>query len=157
MTQLSPAARLAAMATGAYLLLGVGCPLAAAADDGEGLGRLFFTPERRQQLDRQREFNLVDQQQLPAEPTLTIDGIVIRSNGRRTAWVNGSPQNEDEPWNGLTVTPRHGDPGKVLVETGDSPAARTRVGQTVNRNTGESIDLLNGGELRVHSRSPASR
>ena len=150
MTQLSPAARLAAVATGACLLLGVRCPLAA-ADDAEVLGRLFFTPERRQQLDRQRELNLLDQQQLPADPTLTIDGIVIRSNGRRTAWVNGAPQNEDELWNGLTVTPRHGDPGKVLVETGDSPAARARVGQTVKRNTGESIDLLNGGRISVHS------
>jgi hypothetical protein len=88
----------------------------AAVAEEEALGRLFFTPERRQQLDRQREMNLLDQQQLPADPTLTIDGVVTRSSGRRTAWVNGHPQHEDDLWSGLTVTPRHGDPGKVLLE-----------------------------------------
>ena len=58
-----------------------------AVDAGEVLGRLFFTPERRQQLDRQRELNVSDRQ-LPADPTLTIDGIVVRSSGRRTAWAD---------------------------------------------------------------------
>lgn len=123
----------------------------------QALGRLFFTPERRQQLDRQRELNLLDQQQLPADPTLTIDGVVTRSSGRRTTWVNGNPQNEDDVWSGVTVTPRRGDPGKVLLETSDSPAARARVGQTVNRNSGEATDLLNGGRISVHSAPRGAR
>lgn len=131
------------------------CPTATLADDG--LGRLFFVPERRQQLDRQRDLNIVDQQPLPADPTLTINGIVTRSSGRRTAWVNGSPLNDNEQSSGLTVTPRPGDPGKIVIESSDSPAARARVGQTVNRNTGEATDLLNGGELRVQSRPPGAK
>ena len=123
----------------------------------ESLGRLFFTPERRQQLDRQREMNVLDKQQVPADPTLTIDGIVTRSSGKRTAWVNGSPQNEDDVASGLTVTPRRGDPGKVLVEANDSPAARARVGETVNRTTGQASDLLGGGQVLVRARPPAAR
>ncbi|MCP5249348.1 MAG: hypothetical protein H6942_12580 [Candidatus Accumulibacter sp.] len=154
MSRVSPPARLIlAVALSSGLPLLVGSP--AAAD--ETLGRLFFTPERRQQLDRQRELNILDRQQLPADPTLIIDGVVVRSSGKRTAWVNGSPQHENDPWNGLAVTPRHGDPARVMIETSDSPAARARVGQTVNRNTGEATDLLNGGQLQVHSRSPGAK
>ena len=121
----------------------------------EHLGRLFFTPERRQQLDRQREMNVLDRHQVPTDPTLTIDGIVSRSSGKRTAWVNGSPQNEDDVSSGLRVTPRRTGSGEVLVEAHDSPAARARVGETVNRNTGVASDLLNGG--RISTRSTAAR
>ncbi|WP_291992446.1 hypothetical protein [Candidatus Accumulibacter sp. ACC003] len=156
MSRISPhASMLLAVVLRSSLPLLAACPIAAVADDG--LGRLFFAPERRQQLDRQRELNIVDQQQLPADPTLTINGIVTRSSGRRTAWVNGSPLNDNEQSSGLTVIPRPGDPGQVLIESSDSPAARARVGQTVNRNTGEATDLLNGGELRVPSRSAGAK
>jgi hypothetical protein len=41
------------------------------------------------------------------------------------------------------------DPGKVVVQASDSPAANARVGETVNRNTGESRDLLNDGRIVV--------
>lgn len=155
MSEFLPTARLAALAVSAWLLLMASGPSAVAEE--QALGRLFFTPERRQQLDRQREMNLLDEQQIPADPTLTIDGIVTRSSGRRTAWVNGQAQHEDDLWSGLTVTPRHGEPGKVLLEISDSPAASARVGQTVNRNSGEATDLLKGGRVSVHSTPRGSR
>lgn len=154
MTRVLSAVEVVAVALAGCLLASAACPAAVAE---EALGRLFFSPERRQQLDRQRELNVLDKQQPPADPTLTIDGVVARSSGKRTAWVNGSPQHEDEQWTGLAVTPRHGDPGKVLVETSDLTAARARVGQTVNRNTGDSVDLLNGGQLSIHSVRQGSR
>lgn len=135
-------------------LLSLSCPATATQ---EGLGRLFFTPERRQQLDRQREMNIPDRQPSTVDPTLTVDGMVTRSSGRRTAWINGTPQTEREMGSSLSVTPRHGDPARVLVQAGDSPAARARVGETVNRNSGESSDLLNGGTVRVHGGPPATR
>ncbi len=140
-----------AMMAGACLLFGAsGSPVAEEAT----LDRLFFTPERRQQLDRQREMNVLDRQPVQADPALSIDGVVTRSSGRRTAWINGYPQHESDVGSGVTVTARRADPGRVLVEVNDAPAARARVGDTVNRNTGEAQDLLNGGSLRVH---PAPR
>lgn len=155
MNRFSPAADTAiALALGGWLLVLV--PGAASGAD-DALGRLFFTPERRQQLDRQREMNILDKQQVQPDPTLTIDGVVTRSSGKGTAWVNGSPQNEDETTSGLTVTSRRGDPGKVLVESGDSPKARARVGETVNRHTGEASDLLNGGRFQVHAKPPVMK
>ncbi len=123
----------------------------------ETLGRLFFTPERRHQLDRQRQLNAPDRQQTVREPLLTIDGVVVRSSGRRTAWVNGSPQHEDEVATGLSITPRRGDPGKVWVEANDAPTARARVGETVNSGSGETSDLLHGGQVVVKSTSRSLR
>jgi hypothetical protein len=51
----------------------------------ETLGRLFFTPERRQALDRQRQLNIQDSKQVVEDPTLTINGMVTRSSGKRTS------------------------------------------------------------------------
>ena len=130
------------------LLLAVALTPAATAE--EALGRLFFTPERRQTLDRQRQLNIQDsKQQVNEDPTLTINGMVIRSSGKRTSWVNGAPQNENEAPGGMAVVPRGKNTGKVIVQAGDSPAANSRVGETLNRNTGESRDLLNDGRIVV--------
>ena len=122
-------------------------PTLPVAQAEEALGRLFFTPERRQALDRQREMNLGE----PAneEPTLTINGIVTRSSGKRTAWINGVAQNEGELAGGITVTPERNHPGKVIVETAEYPGTHARVGETISRTTGETSDLLKGGRIAV--------
>lgn len=136
-------------------LFAASCKNASAQETTDELGRLFFTPERRQTLDRQRLFNIQEKQEIPEDPTLTIDGIVTRSSGKRTAWVNGVAQNENEMPSGVSVTPRRKDPGKVVVQASESPAGNTRVGGTVNRNTGEATDLLNGG--RISTKSSATK
>ena len=135
------------------LWLAMSCPAVAE----EALDRLFFTPERRQQLDRQRQTNVLDQQAVQSEPTLTIDGIVTRSSGRRTAWINGNPQSEGDIGSGVSVGAQRGDPGRVVVRTDSLPAVRARVGETVNSSTGETQDLLNGGTIVVHGRPAAKR
>jgi hypothetical protein len=113
----------------------------------ETLGRLFFTPERRQSLDHQREMNVVEQSS--AVPELTINGVVTRSSGKRTAWVNGVAQNERETSGGISVTPEPNNPGQVIVETSETPGTHARVGETVYRSTGETSNLLNGGQIIV--------
>jgi len=121
----------------------------------EALGRLFFTPERRQALDRQRLMNIQDTQQLNEDPTLTINGIVTRSSGKRTSWINGAAQNENEMSGGTLVIPSRKNSGKIEVQAGDLPAADARVGETVNRNTGEARDLLNDGRIVI--KRPAAK
>lgn len=129
--------------------------LSPAVSAEQALGRLFFTPERRQALDRQRLMNIQDTQQVNEEPTLTINGVVTRSSGKRTSWINGSAQNENEMSGGTLVIPSRRDPGKVEVQAGDLPAADARVGETVNRNTGEARDLLNDGRIVI--KRPATK
>jgi hypothetical protein len=60
-----------------------------------GPGRLFYTPEQRAQLEAARTRNVT--QAGPARPEagpapVRFDGIVIRSDGSGTRWVNGRPQ-----------------------------------------------------------------
>ena len=121
----------------------------------EELGRLFFTPERRQALDRQRELNIQETQVIPEDPTLTINGVVTRSSGKQTTWINGVAQNENDQPSGVTVTSSHKNPGKVLVRPNDQPGTQANVGDTVNRNTGEATDLLGDGQISVRRGKPA--
>jgi len=124
------------------------CPTANADEE---LGRLFFTPERRHALDRQRQFNIQEKQEIPEDPTLTINGVVTRSSGKRTVWINGVAQNDNEKPSGVAIIPNRKAPGKVVVQPNDAPAGNARVGETVNRNTGEATDLLGDGKIRLKS------
>lgn len=120
-----------------------------AVEAGERLGRLFFTPERRQHLDYQRQMNIQPQAEAPQDPTLTINGVVVRSSGKRTIWVNGVAQDENNAPGDVAIVPLGAEPGRVAVQAADVPAAQARVGDTVNRNTGEAAGLLGDGTLRV--------
>ena len=63
--------------------------IASTLASAEELGRLFFTPEQRAQLDysHARE-TLSDNDDL----ALTLNGIVQKHGGKRTVWINGVAQ-----------------------------------------------------------------
>lgn len=144
--QRQPARRVGALIV--FTLIAALCAPARAEDE---LGRLFFTPEKRQALDRQRQFNIQEKQEIPEDPTLTINGVVTRSSGKRTVWVNGMAQNDDEKPSGVAIIPNRNTPGKVIVRSGDAPVGSARVGETVNRTTGETKNILGEGEINVRS------
>lgn len=54
---------------------------------GKELGRLFFTPEQRRMLES-GHFGAGTENQ---SSTVVVNGIVQRSGGRRTVWINGIP------------------------------------------------------------------
>lgn len=128
-------------------------PPPAAAE--EPLGRLFFTPERRQAMDRQRQLNTPEKSDVEDSPTLTINGVVTRSSGKRTVWVNGVAQHDRETLDGVEVIPERHTPGRVRVRPDDAPEARAAVGDSINRGTGETTPLLGDGQIRV-PRPPAA-
>jgi hypothetical protein len=119
----------------------------AASDE---LGRLFFNPERRAALERQRELNLPQQQALGENDSLTIDGIVMRSNGKRTIWINGTAVSEDSPTIRFRANPAR--PGTARLAAGDEPPVTLTVGSTVSRNSGQVSSLLGNGSIRVQER-----
>lgn len=89
------------------LVLFIGCAgsaLAAQADPG----RLFFTPAQRAQLEALRARSGVTQPGLgqsgaPANTPapLRYDGVVIRSDGRTTRWIDGQAQRDGSAVSGL--------------------------------------------------------
>ena len=140
--------------------LGISCCLLALSAlpspvSSQELGRLFFTPERRQMLDRQRQLNLQERQEAPEASTLTINGVVTRSSGKRTVWINGVTQNEKDIGKGVAATPNTANPGKIFVQPESGAAATAGIGDTLNRTTGEATELLQGGRIVIHRPNPA--
>jgi hypothetical protein len=97
----------------------------------EVLGRLYFTPEERNQLERQQT-----QQELQArmaaaatadgggssQSVITVNGLIKRSDGSRIVWINGKAQKLG-PSNTPNVVP-------VTVPGKDKPVD-VKVGQRV--------------------------
>lgn len=138
-------------------LLSLGMLAPATAADAPALGRLFFTPERRTALERQRTLNLQEAQTLLGA-TISLDGVVYRSSGKTTVWINQQAQNEHDAQRtgvGVTVSPKA--PGSALVAPGEEPPARLKVGETMNRATGERHTRLGGGVVLTPASPAAGR
>ena len=135
-------------------LLLLGASQAAAQE----LGRLFFTPEQRDALDARRKARLPDKPAAVAvSPTTRIDGTVRRSSGRSTVFVDDEALSENAQPEGLLLR-RGADPGRVTVIVGeDGRRIEMRVGETLDRATGEVKDAIGGGRVRVNPRGAQSR
>lgn len=105
----------------------------------EEVGKLFFTPQQRQELDRKRLANVVEQETIVVS-LVTMNGHVTRSSGKTTTWVNGTPQYD-------MFRPR--DPRQFNISE-DAGAPAIKVGQTLDKNSGEVRDSLSGGEIKVN-------
>lgn len=110
------------------------------------LGRLFFTPEQRAELDARRRARVPDRPAaaVVASPTTKLDGYVKRSTGPSTVWVNGEP---------LPAGP--GEPArigpKVSIPVGDGGRrAALKPGEELDRSTGEVRDVIGDGEIAVN-------
>jgi hypothetical protein len=126
------------------------------AADAPELGRLFFTPERRATLERQRTFNIQEAQTLQGN-TMTLDGVVYRSSGKATVWINRQAQTEGEASRtGVSATISPKTPGSALLTPGEEAPAQLKVGEAMNRATGERNTRLGGGVV-VTPTTPALR
>jgi hypothetical protein len=126
--------RLAPVLAGALLLACCG-PAAAA----ESLGRLFFTPQQRQDLDRRRQAN-IQESAVTANSSLTVNGQVSRSRGKNTVWINGVPQEN---------TRNPADPARVVLPAGqgESSSVNVKIGQTLDRVRGKVKDPIEDGKI----------
>jgi hypothetical protein len=100
----------------------------------EELGRLFYTPAQRAQLDSARTRKLAPaasprKNGLPVEASapLRFDGTMIRSDGKTTHWVDGKPQSDRSGIQGLKPGQIRADgqvyePYQVLRPTPPGPA-----------------------------------
>lgn len=138
------------LAVGSYMLA---IPAAANAQAQEtGIGRLFFSAERRAILDRQRQHNIQEVRTIQGE-SLRLDGIVQRTNGKRTVWINGRAQTEgNEAESGIIVKLDPRRPGSASLAPGDEAPSQLKVGESINRSTGERDTRLGGGI--AHPRAP---
>jgi hypothetical protein len=122
------------------------------------LGRLFFTPEQRESLDARRKARLPDKPAaVAASPTTRVDGYVKRSHGKSTIWLDGYAIPDGARAEGIRVR-RGSDPTRVTIGVGEADRrVSVRVGQTVDRASGEVKDPLGAGTLRIERHGEASR
>jgi len=113
---------------------------ASQAGAAEPLGRLFFTPAQRNTLDAGKELDKPKQSgpTVRGPRSVTVNGVVTRSDGESTVWVNGAPANAARA-NAATITAKPAGPGSARVRVMDSDA-RLRVGQTLDRRTGKVME-----------------
>lgn len=138
---------------GTLLVPGSFCRAEPAAPAGTSLGRLFLTPEWRTALERQRQLNIQQARSLEGD-TVRLDGVVVRSSGKSTVWINNRPQSEGTRDSGVTAVTSSRQPGRATVATGAESPVDLKVGVTLNQATQEKSGGLAGGEIRVR---PAPR
>ena len=138
--------------------LTVCCALAAAAISvpapaQERLGRLFFTPAQRASLDVARsqrartalatEKN--EQEAAPVPQTITYSGVLRRSDGKTTVWINNQPVHDRESAGAAAIVGRVRPDGSVTLQVPQS-------GRSVSLKPGQSVELLSGAVEEGYSR-----
>src|SRR6185369_3922403 len=106
---------------------------------GDELGRMFFTPAQRATLDNARKQNIrveignENEQQPAAAPVpqnVSVNGVIRRSDGKNTIWLNNRAVNEQQPGS-LNAAIGKGD-NRVRLKVPESGRnLDLKVGQTV--------------------------
>ena len=82
----------------------------------DSLGRLFFTPEQRAQLEYNHAHNATAEG--ASSSVLTVNGIVQQHGGVRTVWINGAAQKSvhgGESATEIVAVPGKSQPIKIKV------------------------------------------
>ena len=97
------------------------------------LGRLFYTPEQRTQLDTARKtlpLNVGGAEEAPSAPDFNLKGVVTRSDGQRSVWMNNHLEHG-------ALKPGAQAPMQVLIPGGE---VKLKVGQSIDPATGQVIE-----------------
>ncbi len=107
----------------------------------ETLGRLFYTARERTALNA----NIVRVKKQPAKPvpippSVTLNGVVTRSDGERTVWIDGRPYHRGDPDDMRVIT--HPDaPGVAELKVpGVANELPVRVGQQLDPASGKTFE-----------------
>ncbi len=137
--------RMAATAVALLIVSSSACSAPDVITEVRPIKRLFFTAEARTALDRQRLQNIQQMRSLQGS-SLRLDGMVQRSSGKSTVWINGQAQNENEgTGSGVTVKLSSKSPGSAQIAPGDDTPTQLKVGESINRATGEHNTRLGSG------------
>jgi len=131
----------------------------------EEFGRLFTTPAQRQRLDELRKVSpeqriKIDEQSLlleeeteeveeaPAD-VLTVRGLVHRSKGRNTAWINDSNSFEGGLSSQYIIIGTIGSDRVEILIPGSETRVKLNVGQSFDPIAEQYDDLLDNASARI--------
>ncbi len=138
------------LALACALLLGAG-PAAAA----EPLGKLFFTPAQRASLDvaRSQKSRVTlsaeknEEEAAPTPEVVTYGGMVRRSDGKTTIWLNNRAVQGNERAGGTSIVGRVRPDGGVSLQ-------HPQTGRSVDLKPGQRVELLSGTIEESYARKP---
>lgn len=132
-----------------------------AANAAEPLGRLFFSPEQRAQLDALRTKKVVAAQvkDEPAPEFITYNGIIRRDDGKTTVWVNNKSLSEKDIRDSESLVGRIERDGRIMIQPAQkstAPGLRLKVGQSAELLSGRIAEPFTAGNPE-RSAKPASK
>jgi len=111
--------------------------LNATAQSNDPLGPLFFNPAERRAIVQERT-GPAEQEKPPS--TVTLSGVLFRSGGKGTAWINGQAVADGQsPYPGMPVTIR---PGHISIRK-----QVVRPGETLDLTDNQRVDMLAAGAV----------
>lgn len=130
----------------------------------DDFGRFFTTPKQRERLNELRnssadvvvnvnadelKINEDDKKVEQQHNEITLKGIVYRSDGKNTAWVNNSNSFEGDVASDVTGVDEHEiSPGGVEMELpGKKRKVRLKVGEAYDSTEGKTNDIIPEGEV----------
>ena len=126
-----------------FLFLLMPLSTASAVDYSEVmLGKVFTTPTERQSIDNSKRDDVPQESVRRVAPTnVKINGVVIRSNGSNTAWVNGKQSSGNRTTGGVKVLTRSlsNKDYKIPVLV-DGKSVKIKPGQSWSEETGTVVD-----------------
>ena len=130
---------------------------AAIAQD-EALGRLFYTPKQRAALNANiRSVTEKPKEAKPIPRAVTLSGVVTRSDGERTVWVDGRAYHQGNPKDVRVIT-NSGDPaGAQLKIRGVRKRMPVRVGQQLDPASGNTSEPYEKPRPVAQQHRPATR
>jgi hypothetical protein len=118
----------------------------------EPLGRLFYTPAQRAELDGLRSKKYVapptpEPEQPAAIPDVVkYDGIVRRSDGRTTVWINNRAVDDGKPAGELPLSSRVRADHRIRLTLPEA-------GKEIELRVGQSVDVVSGSIVEPYART----
>jgi len=139
------------------VLLALAAQPAAAADSA--IGRIFYTPEQRAQLDSLRAQKAVATQvrEEPVPEVITYQGIVRRSDGKATVWVNNEALSDADLRLKQSLAGRIGRDGQVILQTPQATGSgqvQLKVGQSATLQSGRIEESFSTPKTAIIGKKP---
>lgn len=144
-------------------MIAVAVLLACGSAGAAELGRMFFTPAQRAALDAARKQNIrveigneEEERPAPAAPaaaaplpqTVRFNGMIQRSDGKSTVWLNNKPVT-DQSAGGLNITTSRTD-ARVRLTRPDG-------GRSMDLKVGQTAEMVSGTIEETYQRRPPAK
>ena len=124
----------------------------------QAIGRLFFTPAERAQLDvarvQKKSAQVASAEPAPAAPpppqTVTYGGIVRRSDGKAMLWINNRLVEEKDALSALSLKGKVRPDGGVTLQVPDT-------GATIDMKVGQSVEVQSGRVAETRRPDPDAK